>query len=96
MDPRPFLVGELQDTFDTYPELGILLPAMGYGEAQVRDLEATLAKAAEGGVEAVVVGTPIDLAKLVKIPVPNTRVRYELQVLGRPTLEEVLAPVLKG
>jgi predicted GTPase len=96
VDPRPFLVGELQDTFDTYPELGILLPAMGYGEAQVRDLEATLAKAAEGGVEAVVVGTPIDLAKLVKIPVPNTRVRYELQVLGRPTLEEVLAPVLKG
>jgi predicted GTPase len=96
VDPRPFLVGELQDTFDTYPELGILLPAMGYGEAQVRDLEATLAKAAEGGVEAVVVGTPIDLAKLVKIPVPSTRVRYELQVLGRPTLEEVLAPVLKG
>jgi len=96
VDPRPFLVGELQDTFETYPELGILLPAMGYGEAQVRDLEATLAKAAEGGVEAVVVGTPIDLAKLVKIPVPNTRVRYELQVLGRPTLEEVLAPILKG
>jgi predicted GTPase len=96
VDPRPFLVGELQDTFESYPELGILLPAMGYGEAQVRDLEATLARAAEGGVEAVVVGTPIDLAKLVKIPVPNTRVRYELQVLGRPTLEEVLAPILKG
>jgi len=69
---------------------------MGYGEAQVRDLEATLAKAAEGGVEAVAIGTPIDLAQLVKIPVPSTRVRYELQVLGRPTLEEVLAPVLKG
>jgi predicted GTPase len=94
VDPRPFLVGELQDTFDTYPELGVLLPAMGYGEAQVRDLEATLVKAAEGGVEAVAVGTPIDLGGLVKIPVPNTRVRYELQVLGRPTLEEVLAPVL--
>jgi predicted GTPase len=96
VDPRPFLVGELQDTFRTYPELGILLPAMGYGEQQVKDLEATLAKAAEGGVEAVAVGTPIDLARLVKIPVPNTRVRYELQVLGRPTLEEVLSPVLKG
>ena len=95
VDPRPFLVGELQDTFDTYPELGVLLPAMGYGEAQVRDLEATLVNAAEGGVEAVAVGTPIDLGRLVKIPVPNTRVRYELQVLGRPTLEEVLAPVLK-
>ena len=96
VDPRPFLVGELKETFEKYPELGILLPAMGYGEAQVRDLEATLVKAAEGGVEAVAVGTPIDLAKLVNIPVPNTRVRYELQVLGRPTLEEVLAPVLKG
>jgi len=47
-------------------------------------------------VEAVAIGTPIDLAQLVKIPVPSTRVRYELQVLGRPTLEEVLAPVLKG
>ena len=96
VDPRPYLVGELQDTFDTYPGLGVLLPAMGYGEAQVRDLEATLAKAAEGGVEAVAVGTPIDLAHLVKIPVPSTRVRYELQVLGLPTLKEVLAPVLKG
>jgi len=94
IDPRPFLVGELVDTFETYPELGVLLPAMGYGEAQVKDLEATLEKAAAGGVEAVAVGTPIDLAHLVKIPVPYTRVRYELQVLGSPTLEEALAPVL--
>jgi len=96
VDPRPFLVGELKDTFEKYPELGVLLPAMGYGEQQVKDLEATFAKAAEGGVEAVAVGTPIDLGRLVRIPVPNTRVRYELQVLGRPTLEEVLAPVLTG
>jgi predicted GTPase len=95
IDPRPFLVGELQDTFDTYPELGILLPAMGYGEAQVKDLEATIDKAAEGGVEALAVGTPIDLAKIVDIKIPNTRVRYELQVLGTPTLEDALAPVLK-
>ena len=94
IDPRPFLVGELVDTFETYPELGVLLPAMGYGEAQVKDLEATLEKAAAGGVEAVAVGTHIDLAHLVKIPVPYTRVRYELQVLGSPTLEEALAPVL--
>jgi predicted GTPase len=95
IDPRPFLVGELKDTFETYPELGILLPAMGYGEQQVKDLEATLAKAAEGGVEAVVVGTPIDLAHIVNISIPNTRVRYELQVIGQPTLEDVLAPVMK-
>jgi predicted GTPase len=95
VDPRPFLVGELRDTFETYPELGVLLPAMGYGETQVKDLEATIAKAAEGGVEALAVGTPIDLAKIVDIKVPNTRVRYELQVLGTPTLEDALAPVLK-
>jgi len=95
IDPRPFLVGELKDTFETYPGLGVLLPAMGYGEQQVKDLEATIAKAVEGGVEAVAVGTPIDLGRLVKIPVPNTRVRYELQVIGHPTLEDILAPVLK-
>ncbi|MGD2122235.1 MAG: cyclic 2,3-diphosphoglycerate synthase [Gemmatimonadota bacterium] len=95
IDPRPYLVGELQDTFETYPDLGILLPAMGYGEKQVKDLEATIAKAAEGGVEALAVGTPIDLARIVDIKIPNTRVRYELQVLGTPTLEDALAPVLK-
>jgi predicted GTPase len=95
IDPRPFLVGELKETFETYPELGILLPAMGYGEQQVKDLEATIAKAVEGGVEAVAVGTPIDLGRIVNIPVPNTRVRYELQVIGQPTLEDALAPILK-
>jgi len=95
VDPRPYLVGELRETFQTYPDLGVLLPAMGYGEAQTKDLEATIRKAAEGGVEAVAVGTPIDLARIVDIPIPNTRVRYELQILGRPTLEEILAPVLK-
>lgn len=95
VDPRPYLVGELVDTFEAYPGLGSLLPAMGYGEGQVRDLEATIAKACENGVEALAIGTPIDLARLVRIPVPYTRVRYELQVLGRPTLEDVLGPVLK-
>ncbi len=95
IDPRPYLVGELKDTFETYPGLGVLLPAMGYGEQQVKDLEATIAKAVEGGVEAIAVGTPIDLARIVNIPVPNTRVRYELQVIGQPTLEDVLAPILK-
>jgi predicted GTPase len=94
VDPRPYLTGELRDTFEEYPDLGVILPAMGYGEAQVRDLEATIQKAADTDVEAVAVGTPIDLARLVKIPVPSTRVRYELQVLGRPGLEEILAPIL--
>jgi len=96
VDPRPFLVGELVDTFRKYPDLGPLLPAMGYGEQQVKDLEATLVQAAEGGVEAVAVGTPIDLGRLVKIPVPSTRVRYELQVLGKPDLRDALAPILGG
>jgi predicted GTPase len=94
VDPRPFLVGELKDTFARYPDLGPLLPAMGYGDAQVRDLEATLVAAAEGGVEAIAVGTPIDLARLVEMPVPATRVRYELDVRGEPGLRDVLAPVL--
>ena len=95
VDPRPYLVGELRETFAKYPGLGALLPAMGYGERQVADLEATLARAAEGGVEAVAVGTPIDLARLVRMPVPYTRVRYELSVVGEPTLEEVLRPLVE-
>jgi predicted GTPase len=94
VDPRPFLVGELAETFRKYPDLGPLLPAMGYGDQQVRDLEATLRRAAEGGVQAVAVGTPIDLARLVTIPVPFTRVRYELDVLGKPDLRDALAPIL--
>lgn len=97
VDPRPFAEGELRDTFTSWPHLHAVLPAMGYGEGQIHDLEATIARAVtEGGVEAVVVGTPIDLGRLVRIPVPSTRVRYELQVLGRPGLEEVLGPVLPG
>ena len=95
VDPRPFLVGELAETFEKYPGLGTLLPAMGYGEQQVADLEATLRKAAEGGVEAVAVGTPIDLGRLVQIPVPFTRVRYDLSVIGEPTLEDALRPILE-
>ncbi len=96
VDPRPFLVGELVETFRKYPALGPILPAMGYGEQQVADLEATLRRAAEGGVEAVAVGTPIDLARLVRIPVPATRIRYELEVLGKPDLGDALAPILEG
>lgn len=94
VDPRPFAVGEIDETYRQYPAIGPLLPAMGYGERQVRDLEATLARAAAAGVEAVAVGTPIDLARLVRIPVPWTQVRYELEEAGKPDLREVLAPFL--
>ncbi|HSA54653.1 MAG TPA: hypothetical protein VLE53_03065 [Gemmatimonadaceae bacterium] len=94
VDPRPYAVGEIAATFAEYPDTGPLLPAMGYGDQQVHDLEATIARAAEHGVEAVAIGTPIDLSKLVRIPLPWTRVRYELEVRGTPTLRDVLAPVI--
>ena len=71
------------------------MPAMGYGDRQVADLEETLRRAAEGGVEAVAVGTPIDLIRLVKIPVPHTRIRYDLEVIGKPDLSDALAPILE-
>ncbi|HEU5173833.1 MAG TPA: hypothetical protein VFT96_03690, partial [Gemmatimonadaceae bacterium] len=96
VDPRPFAVGEIAETFARYPNLGALLPAMGYGEQQIRDLEQTIARAAAAGVQAVAIGTPIDLARLVRIPVPHTRVRYELEVRGTPTLADVLAPILSA
>lgn len=94
VDPREFAVGEIAETYERYPKIGALLPAMGYGDRQVADLQATLERAAEGGVEALAIGTPIDLARLIDLPLPATRVRYELQVLGSPTLEDVLAEVL--
>lgn len=96
VDPRPFAVGEIAETFAHYPNLGPLLPAMGYGEQQIRDLEQTIERAAAAGVQAVAIGTPIDLARLVRIPVPHTRVRYELEVRGTPTLADVLAPIVSA
>jgi len=87
IDPRPYLVGELAKTFEKYPDIGALLPAMGYGEQQVRDLEATIAKV---DCDLVVVATPIDLRRIVKIKQPSLRVSYELQEIGQPTLADVL------
>lgn len=95
VDPRPYLAGELEETFRKYPDLGKVLPAMGYGDQQIRDLEETVRRAVEGGVEAVVIGTPISLDRLVEIPVPHTRARYELEVEGEPTLEDALSPILR-
>ena len=87
VDPRPFLVGKLKDTFQTYPNIGILLPAMGYGTEQLRDLEATINAC---DCDAVVIGTPIDLNRVIDIKKPSTRVFYDLQSIGTPTLEEVV------
>ena len=88
VDPRPYLVGKLKETFEIYPGIGTILPAMGYGEEQLRDLEATINAT---DCDAVVVGTPIDLGRVVNIEKPNTRVFYDLQEIGEPTLEGVLA-----
>jgi predicted GTPase len=92
VDPRPFLVGRLRETFATYPEIGTLLPAMGYGEEQLADLEATIA-AAEA--DAVVIGTPIDLARVIRIEKPHTRVFYDLEEIGSPNLAEILAEFVR-
>ncbi len=94
VNPRPFAVGEIAEVLAAYPHVEEALPALGYGERQVRDLEATIARAAAGGVEALAIGTPIDLARLVRLPVPATRVRYEVALRDGVTLDELLALVL--
>ena len=87
VDPRPWLVGEIRDTFRQYPDIGALLPAMGYSNAQLRDMERTI-NACECDV--VVIATPIDLRRLVDIKHPTVRVGYELEEIGRPKLEDVI------
>ena len=87
IDPRPYLVGQLKDTFATYPEIGKLLPAMGYGPEQLLDLETTINAC---DCDAVIIGTPIDLNRVIQIDKPNTRVFYDLQSIGSPSLEEQL------
>ena len=87
VDPRPFAVRSIAATYVKYPKTGPILPAMGYGEAQMKDLEATIKKA---DVDLVIIGTPIDLTRIIKIDKPYQRVRYELQEIGQPTLEDVL------
>jgi predicted GTPase len=87
VDPRSYAVGSLVDTFRTYPAIGPLLPAMGYSDQQVRDLEATIDRVP---CDVVVVGTPIDLSRLVSLRKPVVRVRYELQEIGQPDLALVV------
>lgn len=87
VDPRPYLVGRLTETFQIYPNIGKLLPAMGYGEQQVRDLEATIARTE---CEGVIIATPIDLRRVVRIDKPSTRVYYDLQEIGDPDLSHIL------
>lgn len=92
VDPRPFVVGKLAETFRIYPNIGTLLPAMGYGDQQVKDLEATINKT---DCDAVIIGTPIDLNRIVKINKPSTRVYYDLEEIGHPKMDEVIADFIK-
>jgi len=87
IDPRPFVTGELAKTFQKYPEIGTLLPAMGYSEIQIRDLEQTINRS---DCDTVVIATPIDLNRILKISKPSVRVGYDLQEIGKPDLEDVL------
>jgi len=87
VDPRPFAVGTIAQTYEKYPNIGELLPAMGYGEQQIRDLEATINAT---DCDVVVVATPVDLKRILKIEKPACRVTYELQEIGKPTLADVL------
>jgi len=92
IDPRPYAVGKIAETFRIYPEVGTVLPAMGYGEEQMRDLTATIDHT---NCDSVVIATPIDLGRVIKITKPNTRVEYNLQEIGNPTMDEVLAGFMK-
>ena len=87
IDPKPFAVRSIAATFEKYPQSERLLPAMGYDKEQISDLAETIRRAAP---ETVVIGTPIDLRRLIEFEVPAVRVRYELQEIGRPTLDDVL------
>jgi len=87
VDPRSAAVGKLAETFKIYPNIGTLLPAMGYGDQQVKDLEATINKV---DCDTVVIATPIDLNRIVKINKPTVKVGYDLQEIGSPNLTEVL------
>jgi len=88
IDPRPFAVGEIKATFEKYPNIGVLLPAMGYSDQQLKDLETTINTS---GAELVVIGTPIDLRRIVNIKIPAVRVGYDLQEIGHPTLADILS-----
>jgi predicted GTPase len=93
VDPKPYAVGSIRETFARYPHLGAVLPAVGYGENQIAELEKTVNATP---CDVVLIGTPIDLRRVIKVNKPTVRVKYDLQVLGPVCLEEVLDDFLKG
>ncbi|MCL1820070.1 MAG: cyclic 2,3-diphosphoglycerate synthase [Oscillospiraceae bacterium] len=92
VDPRQYAVGKLAETYRIYPNIGTLLPAMGYGEEQIRDLTATIERT---DCDSVVIATPIDLGRVIDIKKPNTRVEYSLQEIGQPDMGSVMADFIK-
>jgi predicted GTPase len=92
VNPRPYVTGKIKGTFDKYPGIGALLPAVGYGDEQVRDLEDTIRRVP---CDLVIVATPVDLTRIIRIDKPMLRVRYALQEIGTPNLEDVLKARLK-
>jgi len=93
VDPRQYAVGKLAETFKTYPNIGMVLPAMGYGEQQMKDLAATIEKV---DCDAVVIATPIDLQRVIKINKPCCKIGYDLQEIGSPDIKSVLADFIKN
>jgi predicted GTPase len=91
VDPRPFAVGSILKTYEKYPHIGNLLPAMGYGEQQIKELKTTINNS---DAEMVLIATPVDLKRLIDLKTPAVRLKYELQEIGEPTLENVLAKLL--
>ncbi|MDD2361041.1 MAG: hypothetical protein PHE66_11470, partial [Syntrophaceticus schinkii] len=91
IDPRPYAVGSIKNTFDKYTHLSKLLPAMGYGETQIEELEQTINNSPA---EVVVIGTPIDLRRVMSLKKPAVRVRYELEEVGTPQIKEMLEKLL--
>jgi len=92
IDPRPYAVGKLRESFEIYPQIGQLLPAMGYGDEQIKDLAATI-EACE--CDSVIIATPIDLNRIIDIKKPCVKVEYQLQEIGKPDLRMVLDRFIK-
>ncbi len=91
VDPRPFAVGTIADTFAAYPNVGAVLPAMGYSDKQLSDLQKTIAAT---DADVIVVGTPIDLARVVQFDKPHTRVHYDLEEIGSPSLTGIIEELI--
>jgi predicted GTPase len=87
VDPRAFTSGKIRETYETYPEIGSVLPAVGYGEQQIKDLEATINNVS---CDLVIIATPVDLTRIISINKPMLKVGYELQEIGKPDLRDLL------